>query len=153
MYRDQQAGSFLELEGVDHRGSGNMTADVFTLSTKTDAASATLIQDNIPYLLNTRSKINSAIKIDNTTNTYTFKTDEIELNNLALNAEGSFQLVNDSTYNMDLKFKSPSNDFKDILSMIPAVYKKDFEKIKTSGTAAFNGFVKGTYSPQSNARL
>jgi hypothetical protein len=31
--------------------------------------------------------------------------------------------------------------------MIPAIYKQDFEKIKTSGQAAFKGFVKGTYSP------
>jgi hypothetical protein len=30
-----------------------------------------------------------------------------------------FQLVNDSTYNMDIKFKTPSNEFKDILSLIP----------------------------------
>ena len=77
-----------------------------------------------------------------------FKTDDITLNNLKVTADGSFQLVNDSTYNMDIKFKSPSNDFKDILSLIPAVYKNDFDKIKTSGSALFNGFVKGTYSPQ-----
>src|SRR6185503_11591321 len=37
---------------------------------------------------------------------------------------------------------------KDILSLIPGIYKKDFDKIKTSGQAAFNGFVKGIYSPQ-----
>ena len=88
------------------------------------------------------------LKIDNKTNTYTFKTDDIALNNLKVSADGSFQLANDSTYNMDIKFKSPSNDFKDILSLIPAVYKNDFDKIKTSGSALFNGFVKGTYSPQ-----
>jgi hypothetical protein len=56
--------------------------------------------------------------------------------------------MNDSTYNMDIKFKSPTNDFKDILSLVPGIYKKDFANIKTSGEAAFNGFVKGIYSPQ-----
>jgi hypothetical protein len=48
---------------------------------------------------------------------------------------------------MDMKFDAPSNDFKDILSMVPAIYKKDFSTIKTSGKALFNGFVKGYYSP------
>src|SRR6185436_6036159 len=42
----------------------------------------------------------------------------------------------------------PSNEFKDILSLIPGIYKQDFDKIKTSGQARFSGFVKGTYSPQ-----
>jgi hypothetical protein len=48
---------------------------------------------------------------------------------------------------MDIKFKTPSNEFKDILSMIPGIYKQDFDKIKTSGLAKLDGFVKGTYSP------
>ena len=77
-----------------------------------------------------------------------FKTDDITLNNLKVTVDGTFQLVDDSTYKMDIKFKSPSNDFKDILSLVPAVYKNDFDKIKTSGSALFNGFIKGTYSPQ-----
>ena len=106
------------------------------------------IYTSIPYLDNAKAEIDADIQIDNTTSKYTFKTESIKLNNLNLNAEGFFQLVNDSTYNMDIKFKTPSNEFKDILSLIPGIYKKDFDKIKTSGQAAFNGFVKGTYSPQ-----
>ncbi len=88
------------------------------------------------------------ISIDTKTSKYSFSTNDIKVNNLKLSAAGFFQLANDSTYNMDINFKTPSNDFKDILSLIPAVYKKDFDKIKTSGSASFNGFVKGTYSPQ-----
>jgi hypothetical protein len=57
------------------------------------------------------------------------------------------QLDNDSTYSMDIKFDAPSNEFKTILSLIPSIYQNDFAKLKTSGTAAFKGFVKGIYSP------
>src|SRR3569833_3234764 len=57
------------------------------------------------------------------------------------------RLDNDSTYTMDIKFDAPSNEFKNILSLVPAIYKNDFDKLKTSGTAAFKGFVKGVYSP------
>ncbi len=148
LYRDEKAGTFTELKGLKHVGSGDLTADVFTLATATHAESASFTQDNIPYLINTKTDINTGIKIDNKTNTYTFKTDDIVLNNLKLSTEGFIQMVNDSNFNMDIKFQSPSNDFKDILSMIPDMYKKDFEKIKTNGKAVFNGFVKGTYTPQ-----
>ncbi len=148
VYDDKQANTYTEIKGLEHEGSGDLTADVFTLSTSTRAASAWFIQDDIPYLLNTKTDINTDIKIDNRTNTYTFKTDDIVLNNLKLSADGFIEMVNNSTFKMDFRFKSPSNDFKDILSMIPAVYKKDFASIKTSGKAVFNGFVKGTYTPQ-----
>jgi uncharacterized protein involved in outer membrane biogenesis len=146
-FRDENANSYAELENFDHMGSGNLTADVFTLATSTEAESASFSQDDIPYLINTRADIDAAIKIDNTTNTYTFDTKDILLNNLQLSTAGFVQMINDSVFNMDIKFSSPSNDFKDILSMVPDMFKNDFSDLKTSGKASFNGFVKGTLTP------
>ena len=147
-YKDETADISTEISNFDHEGSGDFTADIFTLKTKTKADNAGFIYTSIPYLNNAKAAIDADVQIDNTNNKYTFKTESIKLNNLNLNAEGFFQLVNDSTYNMDIKFKTPSNEFKDILSLIPGIYKKDFDNIKTSGQAAFTGFVKGTYSPR-----
>jgi hypothetical protein len=147
-YKDESSDISAEIFGLNHEGSGDFTEDVFTLSTKTKANSSDFTYASVPYLVNTKAEINADIQIDNKTNKYTFKTDDIKLNDLRLNADGFFQLINDSTYNMDIKFKSPSNEFKSILSLIPVIYKKDFDKIKTSGQAAFNGFVKGIYGPQ-----
>lgn len=148
LYEDEKANTFLEIDGLEHEGSGDLTADVFTLATNTKARSASLTQDGIPYLLNTVTDIETDIKIDNKTRTYTFKTQDIVLNNLKLSADGFIQMENDSTFNMDIKFQSPSNDFKDILSMIPDMYTKEFDKIKTTGKAIFNGYVKGKMTPQ-----
>ncbi len=86
------------------------------------------------------------IQVDNKNDKYTFKTDDIALNDLKLSTEGYFQFVNDSTYGMDIKFNAPSTEFKTLLSLIPAIYNNDFSKIKTSGKVVFNGFVKGEYN-------
>jgi hypothetical protein len=147
-YKDESSDMTAEISGLDHEGSGDFTADIFTLVTKTKAEAVSFNYESVPYLINTKTNIDADIQIDNKTNKYIFKTNDIQLNNLKLNADGFFQLANDSTYNMDIKFNTPSNEFKDILSMIPAIFKQGFDKIKTSGQAAFNGFVKGTYSPQ-----
>ena len=146
-YRDETTGINTEIIDFNHEGKGDFTKDVFTLSTNTKAADANFIYANIPYLKNVKAGIKADIQIDNKTNKYTFQTDNIVLNNLKLSSKGFFQIVNDSIYDMDISFSSPSNDFKDILSLIPAIYQKDFDKIKTGGKAVFNGFVKGTYSP------
>lgn len=147
-YKDESSDISAEISGLDHEGRGDFTKDVFTLSTKTKAEAADFTYESIPYLVNAKTDIDADIQIDNSAGKYSFKTDAVTLNNLKLNTEGFFQLANDSTYNMDIKFNTPSNEFKDILSLIPGIYKQDFDKIKTSGKAVFNGFVKGTYSPQ-----
>jgi hypothetical protein len=145
-YEDASTGMYIELVNLTHEGSGDFTFDLFTLQTNTKADAVTFIYGGIPYLNNTQTGIDLDVQVDAKNSKYTWKTDEIALNGLKLATEGFFQLVNDSTYNMDISFKAPSTDFKSILSLIPAVYQTDFEKIKTSGKALFNGFVKGTMS-------
>ncbi len=146
VYSDKQANSYLELNNLNHQGSGNLAADVFTLSTSTASPSAYFTQDDIPYLINTKTNLDADIKIDTRTNTYTFKTDDVKLNDLKLSVDGFVQLLNGGAVKTDIKFSSPTNNFKNILSMIPAVYTKDFATIKTSGDASFSGFVKGISS-------
>jgi hypothetical protein len=145
-YDDASTGMSSELVNLTHEGSGDFTSDLFTLQTNTKADAVTFIYGGIPYLNNTQTGIDLDLQVDAKNSKYSWKTDEIALNGLKLATEGFFQLVNDSTYNMDLSFKAPSTDFKSILSLIPSVYQKDFEKIKTSGKALFNGFVKGILS-------
>jgi hypothetical protein len=145
-YDDAGTGMHTELINLTHEGSGDFTDDLFTLKTDTKADAVTFIYGGIPYLSHTKTSIDADIEVDNKNSKYSWKTDEIAVNDLKIATEGFFQLVNDSTYNMDISFKAPSTDFKSILSLIPTVYQHEFENIKTSGKAIFNGFVKGTLS-------
>jgi hypothetical protein len=145
-YEDEQGDMGLLIEDLDHSGKGDFTQDLFTLQTSTEAAAITFKYGLIPYLLRTHTKMDADIQVDNKTSTYTLQKSSVSLNNLQLAVAGFFKLVNDSTYGMDLSMKAPSTKFKDILSLVPAIFMQDFDKIKTDGTAAFDGFVKGTYS-------
>ena len=69
---------------------------------------------------------------------------EVALNNLKLVFEGWVQTL-ESDMNMDIKFNAPHTEFKEVLSLIPAVYMNDFADIKTSGSFALNGNVSGRY--------
>lgn len=145
-YDDASNNMSTRIINLNHEGYGDFTADLFTLVTKTSADAVSFSYGGIPYLSNTKTTMDADIEVDNNTETYSFKKGAARLNELLLMAEGYFQLVNDSTYTMDIQFHAPSTDFKNILSLIPAVYKSDFDKVKTSGKAVFNGFVKGIYS-------
>ncbi|RYE01999.1 MAG: AsmA family protein [Sphingobacteriales bacterium] len=146
-YTDEGAGLETVIRGLDHEGSGDFTADLFTLKTKTRAGALSVRYGAIPWLSEVATTLDADVAVDNKTNTYTLQNTRIALNDLELETAGSVQLLNDSTYKMDLAFKAPSTGFKELLSLIPALYQKEFNKIKTGGTARFDGFVKGTYSP------
>ncbi|RAJ02506.1 AsmA-like protein [Chitinophaga skermanii] len=145
LYSDQQGDMSLIINDLDHSGAGDFTLDEFILKTKTSVGGITFNMGLIPYLVNTKAVMDADIKIDNKTSTYSFKTDNIALNNLKISAGGFVQILEESM-KMDLQFKSASTDFKDILSMVPAVFMQDFSNLKTSGSATFGGFVKGTFS-------
>jgi AsmA-like C-terminal region len=145
-YDDAAGNMSSEIINLNHNGSGDFTSDLFTLTTKTTADAVSFVYGKVPYFSKTKTSIDADIQVDNKTNKYSFKTDKVLLNELKLNTEGFFQLVNDSVYNMDIKYNAPSTDFKNILSLIPVVYQKNFASVKTSGAAIFNGFVKGIYS-------
>ena len=142
-YRDDTAHMSSEIAGLNHSGSGDFTSDLFTLKTETSTESLSFTYGGVPYLVRTQTKVVANFDVDNKSSKYTFKVDDLSVNDLKLHTEGSFQLVNDSTYDMDIKFNGPALDFKSILSLVPSIYKKDFASIKTSGQASLEGWVKG----------
>jgi hypothetical protein len=144
-YRDDQANMSAEITNLNHEGSGDFTSDLFMLKTKTTADAVSFNYANIPYLAGAKVSIASDFQIDNKTNKYQFEAGDIVLNNLKLGTKGFFQIVDDSSYAMDIAFNAPSTEFKDILSLVPVIYKNDFDKVKASGTTKFDGFVKGVY--------
>lgn len=146
-YEDRQGNMFASINGLNHTGSGNFNAEQFLLETKTEAAAVNFTYEGIPYLVNTKTDLDANFDINTSSSKYSFSKMKAVLNEMELNADGYFQLVNDSTYGMDIQFNTPSNEFRTILSLVPAIYTKDFASLKTSGTAAFKGFVKGQYSP------
>ena len=145
-YEDEKSNMTSEILNLNHEGSGDFSSDMFILKTATKADAVSFTMSNIPYLSHAKMAIDADIQVDNKINTYKFETDNILINGLKLATKGLFKVNDDTTYNMDISFNAPSTDFKNILSLIPAIYKHDFEKIKTSGNAVFNGLVKGTYS-------
>ena len=147
-YDDRQSDMTAEIVNLDHSGSGDFTTDVFTLATTTSADNVTYMYGAVPFLYKVKSNIDADIKVDNINNLYSFDNLSILLNELKINGSGSIKSLANG-YDMDIKFKAPDTDFKNILSLIPAVYKNDFDKVNAKGSTNFEGNVKGTYSDSS----
>lgn len=147
-YNDAESGMSAEIVNLNHSGSGDFTSDLFTLKTNTSADAVTFTYGLIPYLAKVKTVVTADIKVDNKNNVYSFDTVEALLNDLLINGNGNIKSLPDG-YNMDISFKSASTDFKKILSLIPAIYKTEFDKVSANGTANFEGFINGVYNQTS----
>ncbi|MDR3680342.1 MAG: AsmA-like C-terminal region-containing protein [Flavipsychrobacter sp.] len=145
-YKDDQGKMSAIIDNLNHNGSGDFTSDAFTLSTHTTIDALSFAYGNIPYLAKVKTLVDMDLQVDNKNNKYTFNTDKIQLNGLKLATKGFVQLPDTINTLMDIQFSTPSNNFKDILSLIPGIYQADFKNIQTSGTVALSGFAKGTYN-------
>jgi hypothetical protein len=145
VYDDQTMPFKLRLEGVNHTGSGDFTQDLFTLSTKTEVKKADLIYGGVPYISKAKAEILADLDMDMKNMKFTFKDNKINLNELELGLNGWIAMP-DTNIDMDLKYSAAKTDFKNFISMIPAVYSESFKDVKSSGKMAFSGYVKGRFN-------
>ncbi len=149
VYDDASIGVRTVLDNMTHTLSGDFTQDVFLMRTMTEMDKFTVEYEGIPYLSKVKTKLKADLEMDMPKMKFTFKENEIALNELGFGIDGYFAMPGDD-YDMDLKFKALQAEFKSFLSLIPGAYTQDFAQVKTSGKLEFNGFLKGLYSEKQN---
>lgn len=146
IYNDEKSKMYLKVQDLNHQLSGDMTADETVLSTATSIEQISFLMDGIPYLNKAKFLLEADVDADIKNNKYTISKNKVQLNAIELALEGWVKLLENEDVDMDLKVKAPDTQFKDILSLIPAIYAKDFSDIQTKGKVKFDAFAKGIYN-------
>jgi vacuolar-type H+-ATPase subunit H len=144
-YADHQAGQQLSLGGFSGNLSGDLTADVTSVKTSLTADRVSFAMGNIPYLNNAKVEVEADVTADIKNGRYTLKQNKISVNDLALSFDGWIAMLAKG-FDMDLKLSTPSLAFKNILSLVPAIYANDFKSVQADGKVSMDGFVKGQYT-------
>ena len=145
-YIDESTPMSVFLDNVNLTLKGDMTMSETDLQIAFNAGAVTFIMDGTRY-------INKAVldsKIDLLANLaklkFTFRENYFSLNDLKLNFTGTVEMTG-SNIATDIKFgTSQTSSFKTLLSLIPAVYLKDYEDMKATGDFSLSGTAKGIYS-------
>lgn len=145
IYDDKSLNLYTDIQNFNFSLDGDMTQDITTLNTLTNIEKITLLFDGIKYLNKTNVVFDAALTANLVTSKYTFSDNVLKLNQLELQFGGFVEMPNEDII-MDIAFNAPKTEFKNILSLVPAVYMTDFETLKTSGKLGLNGGAKGTYS-------
>lgn len=142
-YTDIPGNMSASLEDFDFLLSGDMSMDLTDLDITTSVGSLDFTMDGVPYLKNSTLGFVSLIKADLVKYLFTFGETEFRLNDISLGFEGSFGMPDDVNMDIDVKFFTKETSFKSLLSMVPAMYSKDFEGLVASGMLTLEGDVKG----------
>ena len=145
IYDDKAIGFYTKAEHMDHTLSGDFTQDQFDLVTKTSIANYTMAYGGVSYLSNIKTTVDAVIDMDMKNFAFVFKENKININDLQFGLDGTFAMPGDDM-KMDLKLICKQTEFKNILSLIPGIYKTSFDKVKTSGQMALAANVKGIYN-------
>jgi len=144
-YIDDSSNMKATIQNLNLTLSGNLGMSQTDLKLQSSIESFNFWMDGIRYLKNASVGFDARIGANLDSSYYTFKENSFTINQLKLLFDGSVRMPNNDI-DINLNFKTPSTDFKALLSMIPAVYMKDFEGVQTSGKFGIEGYVRGIYN-------
>ncbi|HRF79235.1 MAG TPA: AsmA-like C-terminal region-containing protein [Flavobacteriales bacterium] len=148
IYDDASLTYYMDLKGLQHRGNGDFTQDLFTLNTTTHADTANVVFGGVKYLKNVKTDIKADLEMDMPNMKFTFKENEASINQLVLGLNGWLAMPGDDM-DMDITWEAKKTDFGTLLSLVPAEFASDLSGVQMSGKAGFNGYVKGVMNDDS----
>jgi hypothetical protein len=148
IYDDEVSNMYLEINGLNHKGTGDFTASKVDIQTNSTADEVTFSMNKIPYINKAKVVLDALLGVDFDVMRFTFKDNKGLLNDLALVFEGAVQM-NENDMDIDLKFNAPQADFKSLLSLVPSAYSENFKGVNATGKANISGNFIGKYTDTS----
>ncbi len=145
VYDDRSADMYAAILGLNHKGSGDFTQDNFILETITQIQSLTYRSEGLTYLNEAEFDAKVDLDMNLPQMRFGFKENNFRLNALEIGLDG-YVAMPEEAIEMDLNLKSNKVSFKELLSLIPAIYKQDFADLQTKGETSLSAQAKGVYN-------
>lgn len=142
-YEDEQSKLAFSTEPLDLRLKGDLSAAQSDLDLRLKMERVNLRTGVVPMLSNAEVELKATIAADLEQMRFSFSENELRLNAIALTLDGWAQLLDDEAIAMDLKAGTSAVQFKDVLSLIPAFYMRDFRSLTAGGELALSLWAKG----------
>ena len=157
VYDDRQAGMYAQIDDFGASCQGDMASDRALLDLEAAIKGLTFKMDGITLLNKARIAADLNVDADFANGRYTLCENTLSLNAIRATIDGWAALPTDAPMSMDLQLNTSDISFKEILSLVPAIYAKDFEDLKAEGTVSLQAYAKGvltdTTLPQFEAAL
>ncbi len=144
-FYDSSNGNSFRIDGLNHQMQGRLSGGSSTLVTNNVIESLSVDLGGVAWLQKAKASFNAEIAADLERRKFTLKDNRLGLNDLGIVFNGTISLLDDAV-NTDLDFKADKAALKELLSLLPAVYENNYEKLDAEGSVALSGHVKGLYT-------
>ena len=134
IYDDRQSDMQAVIKDMDISLSGKLYEDNTLVKTNILIGSLNLIMENVTYINKAELEAGVDLDADFANKKFIFRENFLRFNAIKTSLDGWVSMPDTSSIEMDLKLNTSKINFKEILSLIPAVYAKDFESLKASGS-------------------
>lgn len=142
IYDDREANMYADIQKLDAQCAGDLGSDRTTLQIEGETESMSFRMDKIPFLTRVNLYAKMDIDADLINQKFTLKENEFRLNAIKANIDG-WVALSEPAMDMELKMNTSEVGFKEILSLVPALYAKEFAQLKTDGVATLTATAKG----------
>lgn len=143
IYDDREGGMYADIADFNATCSGDMAADNTLLDLQASIAALTFRMDGVPLLSKVRMEADLNVDADLANSKFTLKENTLSINAIRAAIDGWVAMPEGAPMDMDIKLNTSDINFKEILSLIPAIYAKDFADLKAEGNVNLQAYAKG----------
>lgn len=142
-YEDDSTRMRFSASPVSLRLRGDLTAVQADLSLRLKAERMHLVSGGVTLLADAETELEAMLSADLEHKRFVFARNTLRLNAVGLSLDGWVDLSEPDAVAVDLRAECLKVQFKDILSMIPAFYTRDFRSLSAAGELSLSAWAKG----------
>ena len=141
-YEDDSTGMRFSTEPLSLRLKGDLSAEHTNLDLQLTAHSLNFVSGGIPMLSGAEAEFDAVIDADLANGRYTLSNNTLRLNAIKVGLDGWVEMC-DNGLALDLTAGCDKVEFKDVLSLVPAFYTREFKSLSAGGELSMSLWARG----------
>lgn len=141
-YEDDSTGMRFSTDPLSLRLRGDLSAGHTSLDLNLSARELYFVSGGIPMLSGAEAEFDAEIDADLTNGRYTLSNNTLRLNAIRMGLDGWVE-THDNGLSLDLTAGCDKVEFKDVLSLIPAFYTREFKGLSAGGALSMSLWARG----------
>lgn len=141
-YADDSSHTAASVAPLSLRLRGDLSSGESELRLELEADDVRLESDGMTWVSGLDASLRADLAADLAAKRFTFSDNRLRLNAIELTLDGWVALPGDAVA-MNVRLAAPKIGFRDILSLVPAFYTRDFKQLDASGEMSFTAWAKG----------
>ncbi len=149
VYNDRSIPMLIDARGFNYQGSGDLSKDVFDLTTHMQIDTIDFNYDSVSYFASKKLKANLITRINTNSLDFEFQQNDLHINELPVQFTGRLAFMKEG-YDMDFKLRSADSDLHDLFTALPPDMLGWLTHTEIKGSGDIDASLTGKYIASTN---